>query len=225
MHESSTAGPARDSIAGRLLVPAFWGAVSIVAIWLAVLFDGIFGGDMVFSNPASGPTTIPSAVAVALFALVGTAAVAKRAFARRDSDLLVTCRPWTAGDQGDEAPARGQAGPAVRPRSMPLAKAERARWLSSAAEDAAVRPAEGTVIDGHADEQVALEVDHIDEALCQRWSVLVRGPAHRVASPSELRRLQEDAAVWPWAGGEREIYMRIIPREVTGRRIELRPAP
>ena len=29
-----------------------------------------------------------------------------------------------------------------------------------------VRTAEGTVIDGHADEQVALEVDHIDEALC-----------------------------------------------------------
>ena len=88
-----------------------------------------------------------------------------------------------------------------------------------------IRTAEGTVIDGHADEQVALEVDHIDEALCQGWSVLVRGPAHRVAHPAELRRLQEDAAVWPWAGGEREVYVRIIPREVTGRRIELRSAP
>ena len=88
-----------------------------------------------------------------------------------------------------------------------------------------VRTAEGTVIDGHADEQVALEVDHIDEALRQGWSVLVRGPAHRVTHPAELRRLQEDAAVWPWAGGEREVYVRIIPREVTGRRIELRSAP
>jgi nitroimidazol reductase NimA-like FMN-containing flavoprotein (pyridoxamine 5'-phosphate oxidase superfamily)/DNA-binding transcriptional regulator YiaG len=88
-----------------------------------------------------------------------------------------------------------------------------------------VRTAEGTVIDRHADEQVALEVDHIDEALCQGWSVLVRGSAHRVAHPAELRRLQEDAAVWPWAGGEREVYVRIIPREVTGRRIELRPVP
>src|SRR5215468_5211181 len=72
-----------------------------------------------------------------------------------------------------------------------------------------IRTAEGTVIDGHADGPVALEVDHIDEALCQGWSVLVRGPAHRVAHPVELRRLQEDAAVWPWAGGEREIYVRI----------------
>jgi nitroimidazol reductase NimA-like FMN-containing flavoprotein (pyridoxamine 5'-phosphate oxidase superfamily) len=88
-----------------------------------------------------------------------------------------------------------------------------------------IRTAEGTVIDGHADEQVALEVDHIDEALCQGWSVLVRGPAHRVAHPAELRRLQEDAVVWPWAGGEREVYVRITPREITGRRIELRPAP
>ena len=87
MHEPSTAGPARDGIAARLLVPAFWGAVSIVAMWLAVLFDGIYGSDMVFNgNTGGGPTIIPSAVAVALFAFVGTAAVAKRAFARRDSD-------------------------------------------------------------------------------------------------------------------------------------------
>src|SRR5689334_23054168 len=67
-----------------------------------------------------------------------------------------------------------------------------------------VRTAGGTVIDGHAGEVAALEVDHIDQALCQGWSVLVRGPAHRVVLPAELRRLQEDAPVWPWAGGERE---------------------
>ncbi len=85
MHEPSTAGPARESIAARLLVPAFWGALSIVAMWLAVLFDGIYGGDMIFANnTGGGPTTIPSAVVVALFAVIGTAAVARRAFARRD---------------------------------------------------------------------------------------------------------------------------------------------
>ena len=32
----------------------------VVTMWLAVLFDGIFGGDMVFSDPANGTTTIPS---------------------------------------------------------------------------------------------------------------------------------------------------------------------
>ena len=85
-----------------------------------------------------------------------------------------------------------------------------------------IRTAEGTIIDGHADEQVALEVDHIDEALCQGWSVLVRGPAHRVTHPAELHRLQEDAVIWPWAGGEREVYVRILPSQITGRRIEIR---
>ncbi len=41
---------------------------------------------MIFANAGSGPTTIPSAVAVALFAVIGTAAVAKRAFVRQDLD-------------------------------------------------------------------------------------------------------------------------------------------
>jgi len=86
MHEPSTSGPARDGIATRFLVPAFWGAVSIVAMWLAVLFDGVFGGDMVFSKSGSGPTIIPSAVMVALFAFLGTTAVARRAFRSRDVD-------------------------------------------------------------------------------------------------------------------------------------------
>jgi len=85
-----------------------------------------------------------------------------------------------------------------------------------------IRTAAGTVIDGHADGPAALEADHIDEALRQGWSVLVRGPARHVTHPAELRRLQEDAAVWPWAGGEREVYVRIIPTQITGRRIEIR---
>ncbi len=51
-HEPSTGKPDRQGVAARLLVPGFWGAVSIVAMWLAVMFDGIFGGDMVFGNNA-----------------------------------------------------------------------------------------------------------------------------------------------------------------------------
>ncbi|MGH3153274.1 MAG: helix-turn-helix domain-containing protein [Streptosporangiaceae bacterium] len=85
-----------------------------------------------------------------------------------------------------------------------------------------VRTAEGTIIDGHADGPVALEVDRLDEALCQGWSVLVRGQAHRVAHPAELRRVQEEAAVWPWPDGDREVYVRIIPGMITGRRVDVR---
>ena len=47
-------------------------------------------------------------------------------------------------------------------------------------------------------------------------------PAHRVSHPAELHRLQEDATIWPWPGGEREVYVRIVPSQITGRRIEIR---
>ena len=80
----------------------------------------------------------------------------------------------------------------------------------------------GHLIDGHADEQVAFEVDHIDEALSQGWSVLVRGMAHHVAHPAELQNVQRDASIWPWPGDDRDVYVRIIPDTITGRRIESR---
>ena len=49
-HESFADTPIRQGIAPRLLVPGFWPAVSIVTMWLAVLFDGIFGGNMTFTD-------------------------------------------------------------------------------------------------------------------------------------------------------------------------------
>jgi transcriptional regulator with XRE-family HTH domain len=85
-----------------------------------------------------------------------------------------------------------------------------------------IRTGEGTAVAGHADERVAFEVDHIDEALSQGWSVLVRGVAHRVAHPAELHNIRREAALWPWPGGDRDIYVRIIPDMITGRRIENR---
>ena len=88
-HRPSTDAPAGDTrgsggVADRLLVPAFWGTLAIVVMWLAVLFVGVFGGDMVFSHPVNGTTTIPSSVLVALFAVIGTASVAKRVFPRKN---------------------------------------------------------------------------------------------------------------------------------------------
>ena len=60
-----------------------------------------------------------------------------------------------------------------------------------------IRTGQGTMVEGHADEQVAFEVDHLDEALNQGWSVLVRGLAHRVAHPAELRNVA-DAGTHSW---------------------------
>jgi hypothetical protein len=85
-HEPSTGTPTRQGIASRLLVPGFWAAVSIITIWLAVLFDGIFGGDMTFTNSPSQVTVMPSAVAVALFAAIATWGIAKRGFGRKDAE-------------------------------------------------------------------------------------------------------------------------------------------
>jgi nitroimidazol reductase NimA-like FMN-containing flavoprotein (pyridoxamine 5'-phosphate oxidase superfamily) len=82
-----------------------------------------------------------------------------------------------------------------------------------------VRTAEGTLIETHGEDRAAFEVDHVDEVLHQGWSVLVRGQAHRVLQAGELRHVQEQATIAPWAGGARDVYVRIVPDRMTGRRI------
>ncbi|WKX74121.1 pyridoxamine 5'-phosphate oxidase family protein [Streptomyces sp. XD-27] len=67
--------------------------------------------------------------------------------------------------------------------------------------------------------EVAFEVDHVDEAMSQGWSVLVVGPARVVTEPDAVRRLADRAHTEPWAGGEREIWVSIRPARLTGRRI------
>jgi nitroimidazol reductase NimA-like FMN-containing flavoprotein (pyridoxamine 5'-phosphate oxidase superfamily) len=70
-----------------------------------------------------------------------------------------------------------------------------------------------------AETEVAFEVDHLDEALSQGWSVLAVGPAHVVTEPEAVRRLSEHAHATPWAGGERDMWVSIRPATLTGRRI------
>ncbi|MER6122119.1 DUF1918 domain-containing protein [Streptomyces sp. NPDC001795] len=68
--------------------------------------------------------------------------------------------------------------------------------------------------------EVAFEVDHMDEAMSQGWSVLVVGSARIVTEPDVVRRLTEHAHTEPWAGGAREMWVSIQPRRLTGRRIQ-----
>jgi hypothetical protein len=56
----------------------FWGSVSIVIMWLAVLFDGVWGADIVGNDG----TRVPSVIIVALFACIATVGIARRAFGR-----------------------------------------------------------------------------------------------------------------------------------------------
>jgi transcriptional regulator with XRE-family HTH domain len=67
-------------------------------------------------------------------------------------------------------------------------------------------------------DEVSFEVDHLDEALTEGWSVLFTGDAHVIVDPAERERARS-LGVAPWAGGTREAYVRLVPRKVTGRRI------
>jgi nitroimidazol reductase NimA-like FMN-containing flavoprotein (pyridoxamine 5'-phosphate oxidase superfamily) len=66
---------------------------------------------------------------------------------------------------------------------------------------------------------VAFEIDQIDEPGRQGWSVLIQGPAHHVEGEAE-RQAAAQAGVEPWPAGERELFLRIVPNHVTGRRIK-----
>jgi transcriptional regulator with XRE-family HTH domain len=67
---------------------------------------------------------------------------------------------------------------------------------------------------------VSFDVDHLDDALGEGWSVLVTGTASVVTSAAEVSRMR-GLGIEPWAGGERETYIRLSPKEITGRRIRL----
>ena len=68
------------------------------------------------------------------------------------------------------------------------------------------------------DYKVAFEIDEIDTAGRQGWSVLIQGPAHHVSE--DERESAERAGVEPWPAGDRELFIRIVPDRVTGRRIK-----
>jgi hypothetical protein len=86
-HEPSHVAPEKRSWAVDLLVPEMWAALAIIVMWLAVLFDAIYGPDIVnTSGPAGTSSTVPSAVAVALFAFLGTWVVARNGFRREHSE-------------------------------------------------------------------------------------------------------------------------------------------
>jgi hypothetical protein len=69
-------------------------------------------------------------------------------------------------------------------------------------------------------QRVSFDVDHLDDALGEGWSVLLSGTARVVTDPAELDRVKA-LDIEPWAGGERDVYVRLVPTEITGRRIRV----
>jgi uncharacterized protein len=86
------------------------------------------------------------------------------------------------------------------------------------------RTAPGTVLNKISMQNVAFEVDSLDETAQSGWSVLVRGRAEGIsdaidATSERIRRL----VLTTWAPGERERWFTIRPVTITGRRLRVLP--
>jgi hypothetical protein len=66
------------------------------------------------------------------------------------------------------------------------------------------------------DQWVAAEVDHLDAGTRSGWSVVLRGSAELVA-PVDVPDHLVDFRIWPQ--GHQSLFVRILPVEVTGRRL------
>lgn len=86
----------------------------------------------------------------------------------------------------------------------------------------AFRTAAGATPAAAAGHVVAFEVDHIDDALSQGWSVLATGTASTVTDPNVVQSLNEVAYTDPWPDGRRDLWLTIAPTRLTGRRIHVR---
>ena len=78
----------------------------------------------------------------------------------------------------------------------------------------------GSISAGMHERRVSFDVDHLDDALGEGWSVLITGKAHIITDPDELSRAQA-LHIEPWAGGDRPVYVRLTASQITGRRIRV----
>jgi uncharacterized protein len=80
------------------------------------------------------------------------------------------------------------------------------------------RTAEGTKLASLAvSARVAFEVDGFDAATGEAWSVVVRGTAKLLEKLNDVYAAQE-LPLFSWETTPKPVFVRIIPRAVTGRR-------
>jgi nitroimidazol reductase NimA-like FMN-containing flavoprotein (pyridoxamine 5'-phosphate oxidase superfamily) len=70
----------------------------------------------------------------------------------------------------------------------------------------------------HAESKVAFEIDELNPPTREGWSILIQGSAHPVDSEAERASVVQ-SGVESWAGGEKELFVRVVPIRITGRRI------
>jgi nitroimidazol reductase NimA-like FMN-containing flavoprotein (pyridoxamine 5'-phosphate oxidase superfamily) len=99
--------------------------------------------------------------------------------------------------------------PIVLPVNYTLIEIDSRVWV-------AIRTRPGNVIE-RAQMQVALEIDEIDPAHQEGWSVLVRGTLHHADPDAAGFRDRFDPE--PWLLAERDAWLVIEPFAITGRRL------
>jgi nitroimidazol reductase NimA-like FMN-containing flavoprotein (pyridoxamine 5'-phosphate oxidase superfamily) len=70
----------------------------------------------------------------------------------------------------------------------------------------------------------AFEIDEVDHTRQTGWSVVVAGTLEEV-EPADLESLRTAWGPQPWAGGQRNLYLRLRWREISGRRLFGSPIP
>jgi nitroimidazol reductase NimA-like FMN-containing flavoprotein (pyridoxamine 5'-phosphate oxidase superfamily) len=100
--------------------------------------------------------------------------------------------------------------PVVLPVNYRLVSHELGVWI-------VLRTRPGNTIDA-APEQVAFEIDGIDHAHKQGWSVLMRGALHRL-DHNEVELLSKRFDPKPWPQDDRTSWLAIKPQSITGRRL------
>lgn len=68
--------------------------------------------------------------------------------------------------------------------------------------------------------KLAFETDFVDEDRRVGWSVLVTGTAEPVTDSAAAEALGRRPGSEPWAGGQRTLWIRVLPGEVSGRAIQ-----
>ncbi|WP_030272862.1 pyridoxamine 5'-phosphate oxidase family protein [Streptomyces sp. NRRL B-24484] len=102
----------------------------------------------------------------------------------------------------------GHQGPAVLPVNY-LVDGTTIVYRTDPARAAAVGPGD----------ELSFQVDHFDEYQRGGWSVLITGTAEHVDDPDVVQHLAAQPGGESWAGGDRRLWIRIIPSEISGRRV------
>jgi transcriptional regulator with XRE-family HTH domain len=130
----------------------------------------------------------------------------------------------TVLDEIDEATCRELVAPGGVGRvvyvdgDVPLALPVNFRTMDG---DVVFRTASRSLLVADPPDPVSFEVDHVDDALSEGWSVLMTGSLRQVADPVEQARI-DALGLEPWAREDRDAYLRLSPRSTTGRRIRAR---